>query len=443
MESLIGQDYLSNILISLIPSKGHLPPEKDAFPTYPQPQLVESFSPTVEEIANNPEMVLDLPESWSLPERWLSLVDPPDWVATNIATEGLKLDFLSDPPLSPRNNPPREYVTSDNQIEPLTPFVQAWLKRGILRTTQIPPYVFFSRMFHVKKKNGKLRPVLDLSVLNLRIRTPTFHMETLDKVVVMITQIMWATSLDVTDAYLSVPIHLWYQKYFCFILNGVVYMFVRMPFGLTTAPWAFSRIMRPIKYHLRLRGVTVSSFIDDFLILAVTSAQAACYTTWTSRLLVWLGFEINTDKSSVTPLQEIEYLGILLNLRNLTLALPLDKIEGLLSSCKTAHDSLFISRRELESLVGKLNFAHQLIHLGRLLLNPVIIWMNRHTMPVNRDIPVPIDNSLRTALKPFLKRSLYETPMSFRPLVPSLELMADASEHGWCGVIIPYLVRDT
>ena len=155
MESVIGPDYPSNSLISLIPSKGHLPPEKDAFPTCPQPQLVESFSPTVEEIANNPEMVLDLPESWSLPERWLSLVDPPDWVATNIATEGLKLDFLTDPPLSPRNNPPREYVTSDNQIEPLTPFVQAWLKRGILRTTQIPPYVFFSRMFHVKK-NGKL-----------------------------------------------------------------------------------------------------------------------------------------------------------------------------------------------------------------------------------------------------------------------------------------------
>merc|ERR1711874_376417 len=116
------------------------------------------------------------------------------------------------------------------------------------------------------------------------------------------------------DAYLSVPIHPDFQKYFCFLMDGEIFMFLRLPFGLTTAPWAFTRVMRPIKVCLRLRGVFVTSYLDDFLVLAVTRALCALHSAWTEKLLIWLGFDINYPKSSLVPSQSIEYLGILLNL---------------------------------------------------------------------------------------------------------------------------------
>ena len=386
----------------------------------------------------------------SLEARWLSLQDPPDWVAASIATKGLRLVFYKDannipiePPLQSRHNPPAIFATSRSKIPVLRPFVENWLKRDILTQALVPPRVFLSRLFTVKKKNGKKRPVLDLSVLNTYIVTPSFRMETLDKVLRLISQVMWATSLDITDAYLSIPIDRSFQKFFCFLLDGVVYMFLRLPFGLTTAPWAFSRVMRPIKICLRLRGVQVTSFLDDFFIVAITKALCSLHTAWTEKLLIWLGFDVNYEKSSLIPLQSLEYLGILVNLRTLTLALPADKVSRILSLCLESSHSMEITRRELEVLVGLLNFAHPLLSLGRMWLHPVISWMNTNTSPVTRDLPVFTDPDLGRALSPFLNAEFLQAPISFRPPVPSLDLATDASDYGWSGVIGPITVHDS
>ena len=79
---------------------------------------------------------------------------------------------------------------------------------------------------------------------------------------------MWATSLDVTYPFLLVSVNASFQKNFCFVLDGTVYIFLKLPFGLTSAPWAFSRLMRPIKKTLMSRKVHVSAFLDDFMIAA-------------------------------------------------------------------------------------------------------------------------------------------------------------------------------
>lgn len=430
------------VLHTLIPSQGDLPPPKDFFPITPVPPPVESFHPTAEEISLDPESHLDLPESMPLVARWNSLVSPPDNVATNIAIEGLKLKFHTAPPLCPRDFPPPSAFTSDNQIVPLTPFVEDWLKRGILTKTGIPQAVFFSRMFHVPKKPDKIRPIIDLSRLNTFIATPSLKMEHLGKILPLISQQMWGTSLDITDAFLSVLINVEFQKYFCFILNGTIYMFLKMPFGLTTAPWAFSRLMRPIKVFLRLKGVTVTSFIDDFSILAITKALAALHTSWTKRVLIWLGFKINLEKSSESPRQSLEYLGVLLNLKTLTISLPKNKVALILSLCQDTLVKRSVSRRDLEGLVGLLNFAHPMLPLGRMHLYPLISWMNQFTVPSERDSLTPVTADLRVALQPFLNRKFLETPVSFRPLVPTLEVMTDASDFGWSGVLFPFQVKD-
>ena len=68
-------------------------------------------------------------------------------------------------------------------------------------------------------------------------------MEAISSILPYLSQGMWATSLDVTDALLSVSVTVEFQKYFCFILDGTVYMFFKLPFGLTSALWAFYRLI--------------------------------------------------------------------------------------------------------------------------------------------------------------------------------------------------------
>ena len=166
----------------------------------------------------------------SLEERWGYVGDD---VAANIMLEGLRPNFHTSPPVS--LDPPPEALTSSRQVGSLLEFIPGWLDRVIVRevTDRIP--LFFSRMFTVLKKNGKKRPILDLSRLNKLISTPQFRMETLEKIIKQITYRMWGTSVDITDAYLHVPIPLEFQIYFLFHLGLRTFVFRPLLASTTTS----------------------------------------------------------------------------------------------------------------------------------------------------------------------------------------------------------------
>ena len=78
----------------------------------------------------------------------------------------------------------------------------------------------YSRIFLVPKKNGKLRLIIDLSVLNHFVYTQAFKMETQRKVKDAVQLNDLAFSLDLTDAYLHIPIHQRSGKFLRFTLRG-------------------------------------------------------------------------------------------------------------------------------------------------------------------------------------------------------------------------------
>ena len=192
-------------------------------------------------------------------------------------------------------------------------------------------------------------------------------------------------------------------------------MFLKLPFGLTTAPWAFSRLMRPIKKSLRLKKIHVS-VLNDFLIAARLRVLCALHTTWTADLLEWLGFSINEEKSERNPRQSIVYLGMLLNLQTMTLALPPEQVANVATQCNRVVRSRRVTRRQLEAVVGLLNFAGPMLQLGKLFLTPVIVWMNSFTSTSSRDLSIPVTASLKEALLSFTDPKFLGKPTSFSPV---------------------------
>ena len=83
-----------------------------------------------------------------------------------------------------------------------------------------------------------------------------------------------------------------------------------------------------------------------------------------------------------------------------------------------------------------------MFQLGKLFLTPVIIWMTNFTSTFSRDLSIPVSASLREALLPFTNLKFLEKPTSFRPLVPSLDILTDASDSGWSGVIGRHRAQD-
>ena len=117
--------------------------------------------------------------------------------------------------------------------------------------------------FPRSQENGKLRLIIDLSVLNHFVYTQTFKMETQRKVKDAVQLKDWAFSLDLTDTYLHIPIHHQSRKYLRFTLRGRVYQFKALPFGLSTSPFIFTRLMTVIATFLRRRAITLHPYLND------------------------------------------------------------------------------------------------------------------------------------------------------------------------------------
>jgi hypothetical protein len=77
--------------------------------------------------------------------------------------------------------------------------------------------------------------------------------------------------IDLKDAYVTIPIHEEDNKCFriCFFLGwgGVLYQFPSLVFGLSSAPWLFTKILKPVVTLLRKLGICLIIYLDDILIL--------------------------------------------------------------------------------------------------------------------------------------------------------------------------------
>ena len=71
-------------------------------------------------------------------------------------------------------------------------------------------------MFLVPKKNGKMRLVIDISMLNEWLACSTFKIDHAQAVRDALAPNMWATPIDLSDAYLHIPIHEAFWKYLVF-----------------------------------------------------------------------------------------------------------------------------------------------------------------------------------------------------------------------------------
>jgi hypothetical protein len=94
--------------------------------------------------------------------------------------------------------------------------------------------------------------------------------------------------------------------------NRKNFKFVSLLFGLSSAPWAFIEILRPTIAHLRSLGIRLVIYSDDILIVHSFEAGTRKDGRIVKRLLVSLGFSIN---SSTRPDDEIHWVNypLLLN----------------------------------------------------------------------------------------------------------------------------------
>ncbi|CAJ0930577.1 unnamed protein product [Ranitomeya imitator] len=139
--------------------------------------------------------------------------------------------------------PPGQLVELANQIADAA--IASLLKAGVI--VRVPGQErftgFYSNLFVVPKKDGKVRPILDLKLLNKRVHLRHFRMESLRSVMASMEAEEFLCSIDIQDAYLHVPIFPGHHRFLLFAVLQDHFKFVALPFGLATAPRVSTKIM--------------------------------------------------------------------------------------------------------------------------------------------------------------------------------------------------------
>ena len=76
--------------------------------------------------------------------------------------------------------------------------------------------------------------------------------------------------LDLKDAYFTIPLHARSQKFTRFQFKGKTYQFTCLPFGLTSAPRIFTKVLKPLAGILRKMCIRIIIYLDDMLIMKST-----------------------------------------------------------------------------------------------------------------------------------------------------------------------------
>ena len=203
---------------------------------------------------------------------------------------GLKLEFLAELPQQQRipfpiKLNPIETAAVNLEIEKLE-------NKGVIEQCDHEDGEFISNIFTRPKKDGGLRRIQNLRQLNEGLEYHHFKMDTFMSAIHMVTPNCFMASIDLRDAYYSVPIALDHQKYLKFIWGDSLYKFKALPNGLTSGPRMFTKLMKPPFATLRKKGYIIVGYIDDTLLLGETKEQVVQAVRDTVALLRRLGFLI-------------------------------------------------------------------------------------------------------------------------------------------------------
>ncbi|CAJ0931053.1 unnamed protein product [Ranitomeya imitator] len=171
-------------------------------------------------------------------QAWLSVVHD-EWVR-DLVSSGYKIEFSSPPPT--RFFPSR-LPSSAAQSRALLCAIHTLRQSGVI--VPVPEHErfkgFYSNLFVVPKKDGKVRPILDLKLLNKCVRVRHFRMESLRSVISSMERGEFLASIDIKDAYLHIPIFPPHQRFLRFAIREDHFQFTALPFGLATAPRVFTK----------------------------------------------------------------------------------------------------------------------------------------------------------------------------------------------------------
>ena len=247
-----------------------------------------------------------------------------------------------------------------------TILIEEFALKGYIREVRPCVGQILSPIFLRPKSSGKWRLILDLSDLNKLVPDQKFQLESLDLLPSLLARGGWMVKVDLENAYYSCGIRPEDRKLLRFVWQGILWEYQVLPNGLKSAPFTFTKILKPVVGYLRSRGVLLIIYLDDIWITARDRDTLVLHIDLVISTLIKLGFLINWEKSVTIPTQHIEFLGFIINSIDMTYSISSEKQEKILELCHHLLSQDVVQVRSLASLLGMLQAADKALVVARL-----------------------------------------------------------------------------
>ncbi len=362
-------------------------------------------------------------------KAWLTLPSLSRWLTRTIRL-GYVIQFARRPPkfngvletsVAVRNAPVlREEIAvllAKDAIEPVPP---AEIRQG-----------FYSPYFIVPKKGGGLRPILDLRVLNQSLHKLPFKMLTHRRMIKCIQPQDWFAAIDLKDAYFHVSILPRHRPFYGLrskVRHGST---GSSPSG---SPRVFTKVVEGALTPLREVGVRILNYLDDWLILAHSREQLGDHRDLVLRHLSQLGLRVDWEKSKLSPVQRISFLGVELDSVSLTACLTEEHAQAVLNCLSSFRGRNVVPLKQFQRLLGHMASAAAVTPLGLLHMRPLQHWLHSRVPRWawrRGTLRVGISQLCRRSLSPWTDLAFLRAGVPLEQVSRHTVVTTDASSTGW------------
>lgn len=292
----------------------------------------------------------------------------------NGINHGFSLIDCDPSELQPAVVPNHNSATNPRSLSKVEHRIKAELEDGNYIISDTKP-TMVSALAAIEKPDGDIRLIHDLSrphgySVNDFASKEECHYTSLDDALAFCKPGSWMCKIDLKWAYRSFAIPLSEHQ-----ITGLQWTFAghskntylldgKLPFGARKSPAIYNRITQAIQRMMRRKGYNCCAYLDDFI--CVANDKASCHQAFNCllTLLRRLGLRINWTKV-VDPCQCISYLGIEIDSVKGTLRLDQTKAQSLHALLLDTMKKTRLTKRQLQSIAGKLNWACNVHPWGR------------------------------------------------------------------------------
>lgn len=214
-----------------------------------------------------------------------------------------KIDTGSAAPIKQRYYPTSKFLLDDINKE-----VDRMLQMDVIEEALCCPWN--SPVVAVKKKDGSMRLCLDARKLNTVITQEAYPIPQIASIMNNLSGSRFLSSVDLEAAFWQIPLEEGSKQKTAFTIpQRGHYQFKVVPFGLSTASQALSRVMNYLFINLEPR---VFAYLDDLVIATNSFEEHVELLKEVARRLDTAGLTINTEKSTFCR-RSLKYLGYVLD----------------------------------------------------------------------------------------------------------------------------------